>query len=39
MPETMTLDEKLAISLRAFALLDAGDEEGFNRLLRTAPVE
>ena len=38
MPETMTLDEKLDISLRAFALLDAGDEEGFSRLIRTAPM-
>ena len=37
MPETMTLDEKLSISLKAFALLDAGDKEGFRRLIRTAP--
>jgi len=38
MPETMTLDEKLDITLRAFTLKDAGDEEGFSRLLRTAPL-
>ena len=36
--ETMTLDEKLAISNKAFELLDAGDEEGFSRLIRTAPM-
>jgi len=34
----MTLDEKLDITLRAFTLKDAGDEEGFSRLLRTAPL-
>ena len=34
----MTLDEKLDITLRAFVLKDAGDEEGFSRLLRTAPL-
>jgi hypothetical protein len=34
----MTLDEKLAISNRAFALKETGDEEGFRRLLRTAPM-
>jgi len=38
MPQTMTLDEKLSISNRAFDLLDAGDEEGFSRLIRTAPL-
>ena len=38
MPETMTLDEKLSISNRAFDLLDAGDKEGFTRLIRTAPL-
>ena len=38
MPETMTLDEKLAISLKAFTLLDAGDKEGFSRIIRTAPM-
>jgi hypothetical protein len=36
--ETMTLDEKLSISNRAFELLDAGDKEGFSRLIRTAPM-
>ena len=38
MPQTMTLDEKLSISNRAFALINAGDEEGGRRLLRTAPM-
>ena len=38
MIETMTLDEKLAISNKAFALMEAGDEEGGRRLLRTAPM-
>jgi len=38
MPQTMTLDEKLAISNRALDLLDAGDREGYSRLLRTAPL-
>jgi len=38
MTETMTIDEKLAISKRAFALLDEGDEEGFSRTIRTAPM-
>ena len=28
--ETITLDEKLAISNKAFELLDAGDREGFS---------
>jgi len=36
--ETMTLDEKLAISNRALDLLDAGDREGYTRLIRTAPL-
>jgi hypothetical protein len=36
--ETMTQDEKLAISNRAFDLLDTGDKEGFRRLIRTAPI-
>jgi len=30
MPQTMTLDEKLAISNRALDLLDAGDREGYS---------
>jgi len=38
MQETMTLDEKLDISNRALDLLDAGDREGYSRLLRTAPM-
>jgi len=38
MLETMTLDEKLAISNKAFELLNAGDREGYSRLLRTAPM-
>ena len=36
--QTMTLDEKLDISRRAFELLDAGDREGYNRLMKTAPM-
>jgi hypothetical protein len=36
--ETMTLDEKLAITRRAFELLDAGDREGYSRLIRSAPM-
>ncbi|MCL2187079.1 MAG: hypothetical protein FWB86_14705 [Treponema sp.] len=38
MSQTMTLDEKLDITLRAFELLEAGDREGYSRLLRTAPM-
>ena len=38
MPQTMTLDEKLAISMKACALYQAGDEEGFSRVIRTAPM-
>jgi hypothetical protein len=38
MPQTMTLDEKLAISNKAFALLDAGDNEGYIRLMKTTPM-
>ena len=38
MPQTMTLDEKLTISNRALDLLDAGDREGYRRLIRTAPM-
>ena len=34
----MTLDEKLAISNRAIALKQAGDREGYSRLLKTAPL-
>ena len=36
--ETMTLDEKLAISCKAAELRKAGDKEGASRLLRTAPL-
>jgi len=36
--ETMSLDEKLAISCKAAELRQAGDEEGASRLLRTAPM-
>jgi hypothetical protein len=34
----MTLDQKLDISIRAFELLDAGDREGYSRLMRSAPM-
>jgi len=34
----MTLDEKLATSNRAIALSKAGDEEGYNRLMKTIPM-
>jgi len=34
----MTLDEKLATSNRAIALSKAGDEEGYNRLMKTIPL-
>ena len=36
--QTMTLDEKLAISCKAAELRKAGDEEGASRLIRTAPM-
>jgi len=38
MPQTMTLDEKLAISNKACALYEAGDKEGYSRLTRTIPM-
>ena len=38
MPETMTLDEKLAISMKASEAWYAGDKEGFGRIIRTAPM-
>jgi len=38
MTETMTIDEKLAISCKAASLRKAGDEEAATRLLRTAPM-
>jgi hypothetical protein len=34
----MTLAEKLDISNKALDLLDAGDREGYTRLIRTAPM-
>jgi hypothetical protein len=34
----MTLDEKLAIGCKAAELRKAGDEEGFERLVRTIPL-
>ena len=36
--QTMTLDEKLAITCKAAALRKAGDIEGASRLIRTAPL-
>jgi hypothetical protein len=38
MPQTMTIDEKLAIAVKASALLQAGDKEGYSRVIRTAPM-
>jgi len=34
----MTLDEKLAISNKALALWKAGDEQGYDRLMRSVPM-
>ena len=36
--QTMTLDEKLDIACRAAALYKAGDEEGYDRVIKTAPL-
>ena len=36
--ETMTFDEKLALSNKACLLLQAGDREGYDRLMRTIPM-
>jgi len=36
--QTMTLDEKLSISNRAFEMMEAGDREGGMRLMKTAPM-
>jgi len=36
--ETMTISEKLAITGKAFELLDAGDREGYSRLTRSIPM-
>ena len=38
MPQMMTLDEKLAIACKAAALSDAGDREGYLRLMKTVPM-
>ena len=38
MPQTMTLDEKLAISNKAIALKKAGDRAGYERLMKTIPL-
>jgi hypothetical protein len=38
MPQTMTLDEKLAISNKACLLWQAGDKEGYDRLTKTIPM-
>jgi len=36
--ETMSFDEKLALSNKACLLRQAGDEEGYNRIMRTIPM-
>jgi len=36
--QTMTFDEKLAIGVKAAALRQAGDEEGYINLIKTAPM-
>jgi hypothetical protein len=36
--QTMTLDEKLAISCKAAELRKAGDNEGHDRLMKTVPM-
>ena len=36
--QTMTLDEKLALSNKAIKLKQAGDMEGYMRLMKTAPM-
>ncbi|MCL2293470.1 MAG: hypothetical protein FWC36_01175 [Spirochaetes bacterium] len=38
MPQNMTLDEKLSIACKAAALHDAGDKEGYTRLMKTLPM-
>jgi len=38
MQETMTIDEKLDMAIKAFELRDAGDKEGFSRTLRSVPM-
>ncbi|GBU27079.1 hypothetical protein R84B8_00601 [Treponema sp. R8-4-B8] len=36
--QTMTIEEKLAIGCKAVELRKAGDEEGYDRLMRTVPM-
>jgi hypothetical protein len=36
--QTMTLDEKLTTSNKALDLLDAGDKDGYDRLMKTIPM-
>ena len=36
--QTMSLDEKLAISNKALALWEAGDDEGYNNLMKKLPI-
>ena len=36
--QTMTIDEKLAISCKAAELWNAGDREGYTKLMKTAPI-
>ena len=36
--QMMTLDEKLAIGHKAIALKQAGDREGYDRLMMTIPM-
>jgi len=36
--QTMTLDEKLALSGKLLELSEAGDEEGISRLIRSMPM-
>jgi hypothetical protein len=36
--QTMSLDEKLAISNKAIALKNSGDLDGYNRLMKTVPM-
>jgi hypothetical protein len=38
MPQTMTIDEKLAIGCKAAELRKAGDKEGYDRLIKTIPM-
>jgi len=36
--QTMTLDEKLALSDKVATLWQSGDKEGFSRLIRSMPM-